>query len=37
VLWAKGERVRAQEIWQSQLKATPDNPVLLETMRRLAP
>jgi tetratricopeptide (TPR) repeat protein len=37
VLWAKGERVRAQEVWQSQLKATPDNPVLLETMRRLAP
>jgi tetratricopeptide (TPR) repeat protein len=37
VLWARGEHVRAQEIWQSQLKATPDNPVLLETMRRLAP
>jgi predicted Zn-dependent protease len=37
VLWARGERVRAQEVWQSQLKATPDNPVLLETMRRLSP
>jgi tetratricopeptide (TPR) repeat protein len=37
VLWAKGERVRAREIWQSQLKTAPDNPVLLETMRRLAP
>ncbi len=37
VLWARGEHVRAQEIWQSQLKATPDNPVLLETMRRLSP
>ena len=36
VLWAKGERERAQEVWQSQLKATPDNPVLLETVRRLA-
>jgi tetratricopeptide (TPR) repeat protein len=36
VLWAKGERARAQEIWQSQLQSTPDNPVLLETMRRLA-
>ena len=36
VLWAKGERDRAQEIWQSQLKATPDNPVLLDTVRRLA-
>ena len=37
VLWAKGERARAREVWQSQLKTTPDNPVLLETMRRLAP
>ena len=36
VLWAKGERDRAQEVWQSQLKSTPDNPVLLETVRRLA-
>ncbi len=36
VLWVKGERDRAQEIWQSQLKAAPDNPVLLETVRRLA-
>ncbi len=35
VLWAKGERARAREVWQSQLKTTPDNPVLLETMRRL--
>ena len=37
VLWAKGERTRAREVWQSQLKSTPDNPVLLETMRRHAP
>jgi tetratricopeptide (TPR) repeat protein len=36
VLWAKGERDRATEIWQSQLKTSPDNPVLIETMRRLA-
>ena len=36
VLWAKGEREHAQEVWQSQLKSTPDNPVLLETVRRLA-
>ncbi|MDQ2962729.1 MAG: tetratricopeptide repeat protein [Pseudomonadota bacterium] len=36
VLWAKGERGRAQEVWQSQLKETPDNPVLLDTVRRLA-
>jgi tetratricopeptide (TPR) repeat protein len=37
VLWAKGERARAQEVWQSQLKQTPDNAMLLETVRRLAP
>ncbi len=36
VLWAKGERERAQEVWQSQLKVTPDNQLLLETVRRLA-
>ena len=37
VLWAKGERDRAREIWQSQLKTSPDNPVLQETVRRLEP
>ncbi len=37
VLWAKGEKARAQDIWQAQLKSSPDNPVLLETVRRLAP
>lgn len=36
VLWAKGERAHAQEVWQSQLKVTPDNTLLLETVRRLA-
>jgi tetratricopeptide (TPR) repeat protein len=36
VLWAKGERARAEEVWQSQLKETPDNPVLLNTVKRLA-
>ena len=36
VLWAKGERERARDIWQSQLKEAPDNPVLLETVRRLS-
>ncbi len=35
VLWAKGDRARAQDVWQSQLKSAPDNPVLLETVRRL--
>jgi tetratricopeptide (TPR) repeat protein len=36
VLWAKGQQQKAREIWQSQLKATPDHPLLLETMRRHA-
>jgi tetratricopeptide (TPR) repeat protein len=36
VLWAKGEYERAREVWQSQLKLTPDHPILLETVRRLA-
>ena len=35
VLWAKGDRARAQDIWQSQLKTAPDNAVLQETVRRL--
>ena len=37
VLWAKGQQQKAKEIWQSQLKATPDHPLLLETVRRHAP
>ncbi len=36
VLWAKGDRKTAQEVWQLQLKATPDNQLLLDTVRRLA-
>jgi tetratricopeptide (TPR) repeat protein len=36
VLWARGDHAKAQEVWQSQLKASPDHPVLLETVRRLA-
>ncbi len=35
VLWAKGQHDQAREIWATQLKDTPDHPVLLETMRRL--
>jgi tetratricopeptide (TPR) repeat protein len=37
VLWAKGEQDRARDVWRAQLKTTPDNPVLLETVRRFAP
>jgi len=35
VLWAKGDRARAQDLWDAQLKSAPDNAVLLETVRRL--
>jgi tetratricopeptide (TPR) repeat protein len=37
VLWTKGERASARDVWQAQLKETPDNPVLLETLRRFTP
>jgi len=35
VLWNKGERDRAKEVWAAQLLASPDHPVLLETVKRL--
>jgi tetratricopeptide (TPR) repeat protein len=35
VLWTRGQREQAREIWQSQLKDAPDHPVLLDTIRRL--
>jgi Flp pilus assembly protein TadD len=34
VLWKKGDQVRANEVWQSQLQTSPQNEVLLETVRR---
>jgi tetratricopeptide (TPR) repeat protein len=37
VLWAKGEQGRALDVWRAQLKTTPDNPVLLETVKRFSP
>jgi len=36
VLFAKGQPQKAREVWQSQLKATPDHPLLLETVRRFS-
>jgi len=36
VLWAKGDRGGAQEVWQAALKTTPENTVLQETVKRLA-
>jgi tetratricopeptide (TPR) repeat protein len=37
VLWVKGERDRAREVWRAQFEASPDSTVLQETMRRLLP
>ena len=37
VLWRKGEREQARALWKAQLDTHPDNAVLKETVRRLAP
>lgn len=37
VLWRKGERDKARALWKAQLDSNPDNPVLKETVKRLAP
>lgn len=37
VLWAKGDKDQARTVWQSQLQTTPDNTLLLETVRRHKP
>lgn len=36
VLWIKGQHDRAKEVWAAQLQASPDHPVLLETVKRLS-
>ncbi len=37
VLWARGQRDEAGQVWQSSLQSHPQNEVLLETLRRLKP
>ena len=37
VLWRKGDRDQARALWKAQLDSNPDNPVLKETVKRLAP
>lgn len=34
VLWVMGDRTRAKSIWKEAVKRTPDNDVLLETIKR---
>jgi Flp pilus assembly protein TadD len=37
VLWRKGDRDQARALWKAQLDTNPENPVLKETVKRLAP
>ena len=37
VLWMRGERDAARKIWEASREAMPDNPVLLEVIKRLNP
>ncbi|MBS1146232.1 MAG: hypothetical protein H6R08_408 [Proteobacteria bacterium] len=37
VLWARGQRDEAGNLWQTSLQTHPQNEVLLETLRRLKP
>jgi tetratricopeptide (TPR) repeat protein len=37
VLWVKGDRDSARAVWKEQLESNPDNVVLKETVKRLAP
>jgi tetratricopeptide (TPR) repeat protein len=37
VLWARGQRIEAGQLWQTSLQTHPRNEVLLETLRRLKP
>ncbi|WP_171909965.1 tetratricopeptide repeat protein [Aquisalimonas asiatica] len=37
VLWERGERERARDVWREALEREPEHPVLLETLERLAP
>ena len=37
VLWRKGDREQARALWKAQLDSNPENPVLKETVKRLAP
>ncbi|MEQ1662779.1 MAG: tetratricopeptide repeat protein [Thiobacillus sp.] len=37
VLWARGQRAEAGQLWQTSLQSHPQNEVLLETLRRLKP
>lgn len=37
VMWTLGQHDEAQKVWKAALRNNPDHPVLLETMKRLAP
>ena len=37
VLWEKGRRNDARQVWREALEQNPDHPVLQDTLERLAP
>jgi hypothetical protein len=37
VMWAMGDQAAARALWASARKASPDDPVLEETVRRYLP
>ena len=37
VLWVMGDREAARALWEKARETAPDNPVLKDTLRRLAP
>jgi hypothetical protein len=37
VLWRKGDRDQARALFKAQLDSNPENQVLKETVKRLAP
>jgi tetratricopeptide (TPR) repeat protein len=37
VLWVSGEKLEAREIWQKALQKSPDEPLLIDVMKRFIP
>jgi tetratricopeptide (TPR) repeat protein len=37
VLWVKGEKDAARDVWESAVKTTPNHPLLLDIIERFAP
>jgi hypothetical protein len=37
VLWVKGDKAAAREVWDTALKETPDDTKLLDVIKRFIP